>query len=131
MIIHTKDIPVGAMQAELREHPWRLEEKHDDEGDESGNTPLISSAMHGNIAVIELLLSLGANVEAKDMVCLGSSARKSIGRRFVKFPFCQFGNNALLKAARGGHSEIVELLVQAGANVNERDRVCFQHQNWK
>ncbi len=34
--------------------------------------------------------------------------------------FSQLGFTALMKAAGEGHSKIVELLLKAGANVNER-----------
>ncbi len=54
------------MQIELRLHPSRLEEK-DLEWEE---TPLISSAKFGNIAVVEFLLSIGANIHAKNKVSM-------------------------------------------------------------
>ncbi len=60
--IHSQLFTLEELQAELRIHPWRLEEKED------GNTPLISSTKLGKIAVVEFLLSLGANIHEKDEV---------------------------------------------------------------
>ncbi len=70
--IFDEAITVEAMQIELRQQPWRLEEEYGREdvyGLDNGNTPLISSALHGNIAVVKFLLSLGANVEARNKAC--------------------------------------------------------------
>ncbi len=58
----SKHITLEAIQDELRAFPSRLEEKKE------GKTPLISSAEFGNDLVCEFLLSLGANVEAKNEV---------------------------------------------------------------
>ncbi len=60
--IHSKHISLEALQEELRVTPSRLEEK------KAGKTPLLCSVDFGNIAVCEFLLSLGANIEAKNEV---------------------------------------------------------------
>ncbi len=62
--IHSEHITVEELQDELRVNPMRLEEKEN----EYGNTPLLSSAEYENVAVFEFLLSLGANLEAKNKV---------------------------------------------------------------
>ncbi len=63
--IFAEGITLETMRDELRQQPWRLDERS-----VYGNTPLMSAAMFGNVAVVEFLLSLGANMEAKDDVCL-------------------------------------------------------------
>ena len=35
------------------------------------------------------------------------------------------GETALMMAAQGGHMEVVIVLIEAGANVNPRKRVCY------
>ncbi len=69
--IHSPDITVKAIRADLRKNPRRLEEKKEGsirDDPLAGNTPLMSSAEMGNIAVCEFLLSVGANIEAKNAV---------------------------------------------------------------
>ncbi len=63
--IHSSCITQEEMQVELSAYPSRLEEKNDYF---LGDTPLMSSATFGNIAVVEFLLSIGANVHAKNEV---------------------------------------------------------------
>ncbi len=69
--IHSPDITLEALQAELRRNPRMLEEKkpgykrHDPL---EGNTPLISSVEFGNVPVCDFLLSVGANIEARNDV---------------------------------------------------------------
>ncbi len=62
--IHSKHITLEALQTELRLHPSRLEEMEMTHG----YNPLMSSAKFGNIAVVEFLLSFGANIHAKNKV---------------------------------------------------------------
>ncbi len=61
--IHSPDITLDALQSELKKNPMRLEERR-----EGNNTLLISSTESGNLAVCTFLLSVGANVEAKNLV---------------------------------------------------------------
>ncbi len=44
---------------------------------------------------------------------------------YLCFFVCQEGWNALLFAIRGGHTEIVGMLVKAGVNVNDVHNVCL------
>ncbi len=68
--IHALDITLDEIQAQLNQHPLRLEERSEDEEEyDDGNTPLIAAAAYGNTAVVNFLLSMGANVEAKNTVC--------------------------------------------------------------
>ncbi len=69
--MHFKHTTHEDLQAELRVHPWRLEEKKAENTKhnlQSGNTPLMSSAEFGNVEICEFLLSVGANIEAKNEV---------------------------------------------------------------
>ncbi len=71
--IYGEDITMETIQEELRANPSRLEEKKDSDSRyrqdfDEGNTPLISSAKFGNYPVVEFLLSVGADVEAKNQV---------------------------------------------------------------
>ncbi len=87
----------------LRIHPSRLEEMKTEENNwDDGKTPLMASARCGNIAVVEFLLSLGANIEAT-----------------------KNGKTALTLAATRGHSHVVELLLEGGANINHKDKVYW------
>ncbi len=58
--IHSSRITLEELQVELRLHPSR--EKY------WGTTPLILAARFGNIAVVEFLLSIGANIHANSKV---------------------------------------------------------------
>ncbi len=67
--VHSFYITLEAIREELRMNPWRLEKKKGgSEWYSAGNTPLISSTVFGNLEVCEYLLSVGANVEAKNSV---------------------------------------------------------------
>jgi len=61
-------------------------------------TALIISSMHGNMGIVQLLLTKGADANTT--------------------VFCNTGMTALMEASSKGHLEIVQLLVTAGANVN-------------
>ncbi len=64
--IHAEDVTLETIQAELMLHPLRLEERKE-EG-EVGCTPLIAAATSGNVALVKFLLSVGANIEARNEV---------------------------------------------------------------
>ncbi len=69
--IHAGDVTLEAIQAELWQHPLRLEEKKQRKGmyeHDVGNTPLMTASKAGNVNVVAFLLSLGANVEAEGKV---------------------------------------------------------------
>ncbi|HIM23088.1 MAG TPA: ankyrin repeat domain-containing protein [Verrucomicrobia bacterium] len=66
-----------------------------------GRTPLHHATIGGSKEIAELLVSKGADVNAKSDGALGW--------------------NALHYAARGGHKEIAELLIAEGADVNAKD----------
>jgi HAD superfamily hydrolase (TIGR01549 family) len=72
--------------------------------DESGNTPLIWAADAGHAHVVEHLLGL-----LQESSSSGSSSIDARG---------YLGTTALCRAARRGHSQVLELLLQAGADPN-------------
>lgn len=63
----------------------------------NSGTLLTTAAKVGKVDMVQLLLSKGARIVTKD---------------------CE-GNSALENAAAGGHDEVVKLLLEEGANVNE------------
>lgn len=69
--------------------------------DEKGLTPLMWSSAYGQVPTVSLLLRAGAS-------------------HAIKGPD---GETALHLAAAGGHTDIIRLLVAAGAAVNEVDDV--------
>ncbi len=69
--IHSQHITLETLQNELRSNPTRLEEKkvgNNWDIPHAGNTPLMTSVEFQNIVVCEFLLSVGANIEAKNEV---------------------------------------------------------------
>jgi len=63
-----------------------------------GRPPLVYAADYGQTAVLEYLLTVGANVNSKD----------------------KFGITPLLAAIWEGHTKCVQLLLEKGASKNER-----------
>lgn len=66
----------------------------------SGFTPLMMAAMHGNVNTVRVLLSRGANIDFQDEM---------------------FGKSALQLAAKNGHVDTVEELLHRGARINIAD----------
>jgi ankyrin repeat protein len=64
-------------------------------------TPLHFAALFGHTKVAELLITKGADVNAKD----------------------EGGYTPLHQAAHGGRKEVVELLIAKGANVNAKNKI--------
>jgi len=69
-------------------------------------TPLHAAALKGNAALVELLLSRGADVNA---ACTSTSKSYTYRK-----------GTALHLAAREGHTDVVKVLLQHGADVNAR-----------
>jgi ankyrin repeat protein len=65
----------------------------------TGTTPLMAASLNGHKEVADLLISSGANIQAR----------------------IRNGETALFKASKGGHSDIVEILLDNGADISERD----------
>ena len=68
--------------------------------DSNGGTALTVAAQSGHLAIVQLLLEKGADIEAKDIL----------------------KETALMKAVRGGYFGIVQLLLKKGADVEAKDR---------
>ncbi len=72
--IHSKFVTLDDLRDEFRVNPLRLEERkvrkknEGPDGPVEGNTSLITAAVFGNVALCEFLLSIGANLEAKNKV---------------------------------------------------------------
>ncbi|MCJ1383045.1 hypothetical protein MMC17_006158 [Xylographa soralifera] len=77
-------------------------------------TPLHIAVEQGHGPVVSLLLDHGVNIESKELticeILLDHEARINARNRFDSTP--------LTEAARGGHLEVVKLLVQRGADIN-------------
>eukprot|EP00898_Chlorokybus_atmophyticus_P003354 jgi/Chlat1/4019/Chrsp26S03996 len=69
--------------------------------DRHGRTPIVWAAEAGHIDAVELLIRMGANVDAADM---------------------HTNRTAMHWAARAGHLEIVQFLRDNGADVNKEDK---------
>ncbi|KAI1743227.1 ankyrin repeat-containing domain protein [Xylaria scruposa] len=81
----------------LKKRTWRLSlQNRADAKDKQRRTALMWAASGGQVAVVQLLLNHGANINAKD----------------------RFGRTALTFAAIGGHKEIVQLLLDYRADAN-------------
>ena len=63
--LHSPDVTIEQFAAEIAENPERLEEVTF-----NGCTPLIQACYHGNLKLVEWLLEQGADIEAKDNVCV-------------------------------------------------------------
>ena len=110
---------------------------------EFGWTPLYKAAFNGNREVAELLISRGAEVNARDPggasalhICASSRDvvlnKKILGGRVEVAKLLiaggadlnardKDGSTALHIAARDGSQKIAELLIQEGADINTRD----------
>lgn len=69
--------------------------------DNEGRTALFCASEHGHVAMVKLLLSRAAYIEAK--------------------PLYSSGQTPLLRAANMGHEAVVKMLLDNGADINARD----------
>lgn len=103
----------------------------------AGRTLLHEASARGNLAMVELLLRLGADANAKDggghtpLYCLANEYRASEGGRVVR-ALAKGGANvsandgvkrctALHMAARRGNMDVAEALLDCGADIDARD----------
>jgi ankyrin repeat protein len=118
--------------------------------DEAGETPLMHAAFHGHLAAVEALLAAGADVNAQSPQGWTALARAAYngetGRGYVEVvrvlneagasldtPIF-FGITPLMLAAGGGDAEVVEWLINHGADVlaaNEGGRTARMMANDK
>jgi formylglycine-generating enzyme required for sulfatase activity len=115
-----------------------------DTQDDIGVTALMAASEKGHIEVMQELISAGANVNVESNS--GSTALIEASSTFyertepvsvlieagakldskIKF----LGNTALINAASRGHTDIVRLLIQGGAELNGKDRDGFNALMW-
>jgi ankyrin repeat protein len=107
-----------------------------------GRTPLIFAAGNGHLAIVELLVSHGADVELADSELDSTPILWAAWRGYkdvVMFLLDQgadiearnfFDSSALSLAVKSGHSGVVKLLLQRGANtdlVDKHDQSPLSH----
>ena len=102
-------------------------------------TPLMWAAGRGHIAIVRLLLDQGARVNTGDKVLLFLFLLlfRFCFDRSIRIHFClivylylylfQYGTSALIWACRKSLIEIVDMLLQAGANVDVSGMVKSVH----
>jgi cytohesin len=98
------------------------------------HVPLLAAARNGNRAMVELLLSRGADVNAKESdgyTALHYAANRGFqtvtevllaNKAEVNVPDKNMGNTPLLLAAKGGQVKIIQILRTAGANPNAENK---------
>jgi ankyrin repeat protein len=101
------------------------------EADDIGQTALMAAAGAGRLEAVQALLQLGANVNQparlRSVEAMEAEGRGEIfsydGKASRKFRATQKDSleTALMKAAGNGFAEVVEALIQAGADVDARD----------
>ncbi|NKB33009.1 MAG: hypothetical protein GKR91_07930 [Pseudomonadales bacterium] len=108
---------------------------------ELGATPMWLAARNGSVAMLELLLDAGANPniplqmgETPLMSAARSGAMDSIALLLargaeVNAAEQEKSQTALMWAVAQSHSEVVQLLIDNGANLNARSSVWYQLEN--
>ncbi|XP_013406001.1 transient receptor potential cation channel subfamily A member 1 homolog isoform X2 [Lingula anatina] len=100
--------------------------------DEESNTALHLAALAGHQKVMDVLLDLGADVEARNakgwtaLDCAAYMGKVKAAKTLLEAdsPIDPLDRNKVTPlhlAAKGGHTELVELLIKMGANVAQRD----------
>ena len=85
-----------------------------DAQDNDGYTALMLAGLHGNKSIVSLLLSKEAKVDIKSYIYRSNA--------YWGNEFKGAGDTALLFASAGGYPEIVELLLDYGADVNFQNK---------
>lgn len=98
---------------------------------------LITAASEGHLDCARLLLDIGADMDASDVVCVIPIATSSFFCFYVLIldflplilpcVLCSFDvqghTTALMGAAQGNHVDCLRFLIEAGANTDLRDKV--------
>ncbi len=88
---------------------------------QNGHTALSVAAIRNHIEIVELLLKFGADVNAKKLVNFDVHVLDMLF--FMHASIVQHGPTALLCAAFNGCVEVVQFLLNNGANINDKDYV--------
>ena len=86
------------------------------------DTPLIRSAHNGHMQTVMYLVSQGADVDTIDIVRPATYHFLASLAAPADLPHAQGDNTALHWAAMRGHVEIVNFLLQSGADKNKRNK---------
>ncbi|GEM_PF-594365 len=89
-----------------------------------GTTVLMAAALQGHLAMVQLLLEKGADVQAKDMngaTASDHAATKGHAEIVQLLKGESVPNNRIISAASNGNTDLVQILLTAGANVNTKD----------
>ncbi len=89
---------------------------------QNGDTALMKAVRNNHVEIVELLLKAGADINAKNNVCAHSVAAFTFVMVLV---CCQSGGTSLLFAASRENIEVVQLLLNNGANVNDTNNVLM------
>jgi ankyrin repeat protein len=91
--------------------------------DKDGETALMGAAYQGDLEVVRTLLSEGADVNEKTTASLamGGLQLNSDFTGTSTLVIFSPGSTALMFAVEGDHSEVVQVLLDMGADVNARD----------
>ncbi|MEC4896092.1 MAG: ankyrin repeat domain-containing protein [Oscillatoria sp. PMC 1051.18] len=94
-----------------------------------GKTALILAAMTGHLPIVQVLLAAGADPQMTDRTPddepLPESLWEDMGVETILKMGYIFGRTALMEAAKAGHTEIVQSLLEAGANPNYQDEANY------
>ena len=113
----------------LRHPKFGLQTSELETADFLGNTPLMTSAAHGNLDITKILLDLGANVQSRNrwketaLMLAASKGFREIVRLLIQYGADLHAEDitektALLRAAQTGQLFVVEMLLTQGANLH-------------
>jgi len=92
--------------------------------DNSGQTALMIASSNGDKEIVQLLLAKGADVNLRTTAQIVTAMKLGAGFGGTAEIY-SIGTSALNFAATHGHTEIVQLLIAKGADVNAKDEDGF------